>query len=60
MITTHYMEEAAQADKIGFVRSGRMLREGAPEEVMASLGTADLDQAFLRLCQNDADEMENR
>ena len=54
------MEEAAQADKIGFVRSGRMLREGAPEEVMASLGTADLDQAFLRLCQNDADEMENR
>ncbi len=51
VITTHYMEEAAKADRIGFLRAGRMLREGTPDEIKGELGSADLDVAFFRLCE---------
>ena len=30
VITTHFMEEADKADRIGFMRGGRILVEGAP------------------------------
>jgi hypothetical protein len=53
LVTTHYMEEAARADRIGFMRAGRMLREGTPGEIKVSLGSADLDVAFFRLCARD-------
>ncbi len=58
LITTHYMEEAAKADKIGFLRRGRLLREGCPETLKKNFGIRDLDQVFYRLCQQD-EESEN-
>ena len=54
VITTHYMEEAARADRVGFVRAGRMLREGAPSRIKAEFGSGDLDAAFFTLCQRDS------
>ena len=33
VMTTHFMEEADKADRIGFMRGGRILVEGAPAKV---------------------------
>ena len=32
---THYMEEAAQADRVLVMNSGRIVMEGTPEEIFA-------------------------
>jgi len=44
IVTTHYMEEAARADKVGLMRAGRMLREGSPQDVKRDFGVRDLDE----------------
>ena len=50
LITTHFIEEARQADAIGFMRSGRLLAEGKPVELMQIHGTISLEDVFLNLC----------
>ena len=62
VITTHYMEEASKADRIGFMRRGTMLAEGTPS-MLKRRGIDDLasnartlDQVFLELCQRDEGE----
>jgi ABC-2 type transport system ATP-binding protein len=38
-LTTHYIEEAEfLASRVGFVNEGRLVKTGAPQEVMAALG----------------------
>ena len=36
VITTHYVEEARQADVVGLMRSGRMLAEDPPQVSLVS------------------------
>ncbi|XP_070505528.1 ABC transporter G family member 20-like [Chironomus tepperi] len=50
IITTHYIEEAKQADRIGLMRNGVLLAEDSPLNVMNSLNVDNLEEAFLRLC----------
>ena len=50
LITTHFIEEARQADAIGFMRSGRLLAEGKPLELMQIHGAIKLEEVFLNLC----------
>ena len=54
VITTHFMEEADKADKIGFMRAGRILVEGSPAKIKARFGRPSLDDVFLALCREDA------
>ena len=35
VITTHYIEEARQAHRVGMLRFGKLLEEGAPDELIA-------------------------
>uniref|UniRef100_A0A667X775 ATP-binding cassette, sub-family H, member 1 n=1 Tax=Myripristis murdjan TaxID=586833 RepID=A0A667X775_9TELE len=49
IITTHYIEEARQANVVGLMRNGRLLAEGPPEAVMKQHST--LEHAFLQLCE---------
>ena len=35
VITTHYIEEARQAHRVGMMRFGKLLEEGAPDELVA-------------------------
>ena len=50
LITTHFIEEARQADTIGFMRRGRLLTEGKPVELMQIHGTMMLEDVFINLC----------
>ena len=49
LLTTHYMDEARRCGRVGLVRKGRLIAEGAPDEVVRDAGAADLEDAFLRL-----------
>jgi len=51
IITTHYIEEARQAHLVGFMRDGRILDEGNPEELMERYKQASLEDTFLHLCR---------
>ncbi len=51
VITTHYIDEARQADRIGLMRGGVLLAEDSPQVVMDSQGAESLEQAFLSLCR---------
>lgn len=37
IITTHYIEEARQANVVGLMRHGRLLAENSPEELLAQV-----------------------
>jgi ABC-2 type transport system ATP-binding protein len=49
LITTHYMDEAGHCGRVGFMRNGRLIAEGAPDEVLRAAGTTTLEDAFLAL-----------
>uniref|UniRef100_A0A3Q3EUY2 ABC transporter G family member 23-like n=1 Tax=Labrus bergylta TaxID=56723 RepID=A0A3Q3EUY2_9LABR len=57
IITTHYIEEARQANVVGLMRNGCLLAEGPPEAVMKQHST--LEQAFLQLCQT-SDQVDSK
>ena len=50
ILTTHYMEEAeALSDRIGIMKSGRLLAVGTVEELNAAAGTNDFETAFVSI-----------
>ena len=43
LLTTHYMEEAeALADRVAFLRDGRIVATGSPRELLAGAGTVEI------------------
>ncbi|XP_061141516.1 ABC transporter G family member 23 isoform X1 [Syngnathus typhle] len=56
IITTHYIEEARQANVVGLMRNGCLLAEGTPEAVMKLQSSTTLEHAFLQLCET-SDQM---
>ena len=54
IMTTHYMEEAeALSDRIGIMRSGRLLAVGTPQELMDVAGTNDVQTAFVSIIKGE-------
>jgi len=49
VITTHYMDEATRCDLVGFIHNGKMIAEGAPEEILKSTGCQSMEEAFIAL-----------
>lgn len=50
ILTTHYMEEAeALSDRIGIMKSGRLLMTGTAGELMAHAGTDRFEDAFISI-----------
>ena len=50
LLTTHYIEEAEQlCDKIAFINHGEIVAEGSSEELAASFGVVNLEDAYLAL-----------
>uniref|UniRef100_A0A669BAK7 ABC transporter G family member 20 n=1 Tax=Oreochromis niloticus TaxID=8128 RepID=A0A669BAK7_ORENI len=56
IITTHYIEEARQANVVGLMRHGRLLAEGPPDAVMKQHCATTLEHAFLQLCETSDNE----
>ena len=53
IITTHYIEEAKQANRVGFMRAVRLLAEERPSTLLTKYGLVSLEDVFLRLCKTD-------
>ena len=53
VVTTHYIDEAGKADRVGMMRNGVLLAEDSPSAVMAAQQADSLEEAFLSLCSRD-------
>ena len=54
ILTTHYMEEAAAlSDRIGIMKSGRLLAVGTVDELNQKAGTDDFEMAFVSIVKED-------
>lgn len=49
IITTHYVEEARNAHKIGMMREGKMICEDTPKNILINQQANSLEEAFLKL-----------
>jgi len=48
IVSSHVMDEAERCDRLGFMRNGKLLAEGAAAVLRAQAGAATLEDAFLR------------
>ena len=55
LVSSHVMDEAERADRLGLIRDGRLLAEGTVAELLALAGTDRLEDAFLTLASSDSD-----
>ncbi|OTF77599.1 hypothetical protein BLA29_009003 [Euroglyphus maynei] len=53
IVTTHYIEEARQANVVGLMRQGRLLAENSPDQLMIDHNLDTLEDVFLKLCMSD-------
>ncbi|KAF5304145.1 hypothetical protein FQA39_LY01930 [Lamprigera yunnana] len=49
ILTTHYMDEARQANKIGLMRKGEIVFEGTPINLLLKYSSDTLDEAFYKV-----------
>ncbi len=54
VMTTHYMEEAVQCERVAMMHGGRILAYDAPSAVKERTRTATMDEAFLALVRESA------
>ena len=54
ILTTHYMEEADElSDRIGIMKSGRLLAVGTVDELKANARTKDFETIFVSIVKED-------
>ncbi|AFM39824.1 ABC-type multidrug transport system, ATPase component [Desulfosporosinus acidiphilus SJ4] len=56
LVSTHYMDEAASCDYLGFVFYGRLIAFGSPEEMKEREGKDSLDDLFIYYVEHEASE----
>lgn len=57
IITTHYIEESRTANNLAFMRFGRILAQDSPEKLLTHFNTTVLEDVFLKLCQQDSEDI---
>jgi ABC-2 type transport system ATP-binding protein len=55
LVVTHYLEEAGQCSKIGFLIAGQLALEGSPAEIHKRYPGMSLDDVFISLIQSHED-----
>jgi ABC-type multidrug transport system permease subunit len=48
-ISTHFMNEAQRCDRISLMHAGKVLAQGAPEQIVREAEAADLEEAFVAM-----------
>lgn len=51
VVSSHVMDEAERCDRLGLIRSGRLLAEGSVDELQRRAGVERLEDAFLKLSE---------
>jgi ABC-2 type transport system ATP-binding protein len=51
LVSSHVMDEAERCDRLALIRAGRLLMTGSADEIRARAGSAQLEDAFLRLSE---------
>lgn len=54
LVSTHYMDEAASCDYLGFVFYGRLIAFGTPEEMKTKEAKDNLDDLFIHYVEHEA------
>jgi len=54
LVSSHVMDEAGRCDQVLLMREGRILAQTTPDDLLASTGTDDLEDAFLAIAEGDA------
>jgi ABC-2 type transport system ATP-binding protein len=49
LVSSHVMDEAERCQRLGLIQYGQLLAEGSPNEIRQQAGSANLEEAFLRL-----------
>jgi ABC-2 type transport system ATP-binding protein len=49
IVSSHVMDEAERCQRLGLIQYGKLLAEGSPDEIRATAGAQNLEEAFLRL-----------
>ncbi len=53
VVSSHVMDEAERCHRLGFIRAGRLLAEGSPDQLRSRAGTGSLEEAFLHFAATD-------
>ena len=53
VITSHVMDEAERADRIGLMRAGKLIAEGTPEELKKKHNAATIEEIFISLSEGE-------
>ncbi len=56
LLTSHVMDEAGRADRIGLMRAGKLIDEGEPESLMARHGARSVEEVFLKLSEKEVSD----
>ena len=51
VLTSHVMDEAERANRIGLMRAGKLVEEGSPEEIKRRNFASSIEQVFLKLSE---------
>lgn len=51
LVSSHVMDEAGRCDEVLLMRTGKILAQTTPAELLSSTGTADLESAFLAIAE---------
>jgi ABC-2 type transport system ATP-binding protein len=53
LVTTHYMDEAAQCRRLAFLSRGRLIAVGTPDDVLKQFGQPTIEDVFVELQRKD-------
>jgi ABC-2 type transport system ATP-binding protein len=51
VLTSHVMDEAERANRIGLMRAGKLIEEGTPEEIKQKHSVSSIEKVFLKLSE---------
>jgi ABC-2 type transport system ATP-binding protein len=51
VLTSHVMDEAERANRIGLMRAGKLVEEGTPQEIKQRNASSSIEQVFLKLSE---------